>query len=87
MAGWNTYAQIQNTVNAIRYLPIVFEKVGEAFSGMMKGDGKSKLGVLALVVALVALAAGFLIAYSLIRHWAGMAESYVTPAAAEEVAR
>lgn len=77
-AGWNSFAQIQNTVSAVNNLGDAIGNVGEFFSGVTssKGsDSKGKAGLLLILIVIVALAAGFMIAFGLIRYFASTSES------------
>jgi hypothetical protein len=79
VAGWNSYAQIHNTLSAINNLGGAFGNVGKLFSGALsgKGDGKGKLAILAILLVIVALVAGFMIAFSLVRYFANRAQSRI----------
>lgn len=55
-AGWNTYAQIRNVVNAYREVPNAFERIVDAFFG---GNGKKKKSdtmILLLVIFIIIIA-------------------------------
>lgn len=64
VAAWNTYAQIHNTVNAIRSVPPILEHLGELFGGGGKsssgGNGKGKAALLMVVLVILALIGGIL---------------------------
>lgn len=71
VAGWNSSAQIVNTLSAVHNVGFAWENVvelfGEALSG--KGDGKGKVAILVVLLVVVSLVAGFLIAFSLVRYF------------------
>jgi len=58
VAGWNTYAQVHNTYNAVTFLPDIFKDVLKASTSSEK-DSKSL--VAAIVLALGAVSLGVLI--------------------------
>lgn len=64
VAGWNTFAHVSNTVNAVRFLPKEFEKVTDLIGG------KKSNSVLALIVVVAALSLGFLTTSYIIRSTA-----------------
>jgi hypothetical protein len=68
VAGWNTFAQIHNTYEAVKTLPKVLSNLGELFSSGGGGD-KDKAKALMMVVALVvlALAGGILLTVYIVR--------------------
>lgn len=63
-AGWNTFAQVHNTVDAFRNVPEVSENVSDYFK-----DSDDLKGL--IVIALVALCflGGVMITYGLIQHY------------------
>lgn len=70
-AGWNTYAQIHNTVSAVNHLGGAMGDVGSLFKGANSDDdSKSKLALLAVVVVVFALLGGVMIAFGLVKHFA-----------------
>lgn len=79
IAGWNTYAQIHNTISAVNHLGGALGNVGELFGKTLKADvkGSGKLWLLALVIVAVSLIGGFMIAIGLVRHFARKAESRI----------
>ncbi len=78
-AGWNSYAQISNTLSAVNNLGGAMSNVGEFFGKAMsgKGDGKGKFAILVLLVVVIALIAGFMIAFGLVRYFANRADSRI----------
>jgi len=78
-AGWNSFAQIHNTVSAVRNLGGALGNVGELFkaAGSSKGDGKGKAAILAIILVIIALMSGFMIAFALIRHFASRSDSRI----------
>jgi hypothetical protein len=79
VAGWNSYAQIHNTLSAINNLGGAFGNVGEFFGKAMngKGDAKGKGAILVIMIVILSLVAGFMIAFALVRHFANKAESRI----------
>lgn len=77
VAGWNSFAQIHNTVSAINNLGGAFGNVGKLFSSALsgKGDAKGKLLIIAILLVLLSLVAGFMIAFTLVRYFANKAQS------------
>lgn len=76
-AGWNTYAQVSNTISAFDNVGGAFGNVSEFFGDVFSGDddAKSKLGIVALLIVAIALVGGFLIAFGLVRHFARTSQS------------
>jgi hypothetical protein len=76
-AGWNTFAQIHNTMGAIRNFGPALEMVGKAFGSALdsKGNSKDKGSVLALMlmilIVVVAISAGALLTATIINRYAG----------------
>jgi hypothetical protein len=79
VAGWNSYAQVHNTLSAMNNLGGAFGDVGKLFGSALggKGDGKGKLVALVIVLVIIALVAGFMIAFSLVRYFAGREQSRI----------
>lgn len=77
--GWNTYAQIHNTISAVNNLGGAFGNVGEFFGKALsgKGDGKGKLAILVILIVVISLVAGFMIAFGLVRYFANKANSRI----------
>ena len=65
LAGYNSFAQVYNTYNAVRGFGPAFGKVFEAFFG---GKGKKDGATLVLIMVAFALAAGVLITAAIIHH-------------------
>ena len=67
-AGWNTYAQIHNTVSAARNAPSALGRIAEAFFG---GKGKKKgntiILLLAIFVVIVAIFGGYFTASAIMK--------------------
>lgn len=76
-AGWNTFAQIHNTVSAVNNLGGALKNVGELFSKALggKGDAKGKVAILAILLVIISLVAGFMIAFGLVRYFANKTQS------------
>lgn len=70
VAGWNTFAQISNTVSAANNIGFALEDVGKLFKGAGdSGDSKGKLGAIVLLLVALSLAGGFLVAFGLVRKF------------------
>lgn len=72
IAGWNTFAQVQNTYSAVRLIPGVLDNLEGFFSASSKGSSKSKKGSEIVMIAVlagvvVAVIGGVLITYSIIQ--------------------
>lgn len=74
-AGWNSFAQISNTVSAVSNLGGALGDVGEMFGALKGGDSKGKAAVLAIILVIIALVGGFMIAFALVRFFADRTES------------
>lgn len=76
-AGWNSFAQINNTVSAVQNLGGALGNVGELFRvlGKSKGDGKGQAAILVIILVIIALVGGFMIAFGLVRYFAKRTES------------
>lgn len=80
-AGWNTFAQIHNTIGAVRDLGGAWGNIGDFISkgldtgGDGKGSGKIKIVILLFVLVIVALMLGTMLAIGLVRYFAGRTES------------
>lgn len=61
VAGWNTYAQVSNTMSAIQHVPEVSSSLGDFF----KSDKDNK-GAVVIVLAAVALFGGILTTWGII---------------------
>lgn len=80
-AGWNSYAQISNTLNAYQHLGGAFNSVGKLFSGALsskdsgKDAAKAKLAILAIIIVVLAIAAGVIITFTLVRYYMRTSQS------------
>jgi hypothetical protein len=70
LAGYNSFAQVYNTYNAVRGMGPAFGKVFAAFFG---GKGKKDGTTLVIILVAFALGAGILITAAIIHHVAGNA--------------
>ncbi len=88
-AGWNSFAQIHNTVSAVNNIGGALGNVGELFGKALegKGDGKGKVAILVILLVVIAIVAGFMIAFGLVRYFANRAESRIEEFAASGMAR
>jgi hypothetical protein len=86
-AGWNSFAQVHNTISAVNNLGGAIGNVGEFFSGVTssKGDVKNKTRLLLMLIVLIALVAGFMIAFGLVRYFARTSESRLEQYAEQEL--
>lgn len=68
-AGWNSYAQIHNTVNAARYAPNAINRVADAlFGGKSKKKGNTIIVLLAIFVLIIAIFGGYFTASSIMKN-------------------
>lgn len=67
ITGWNTFAQVHNTYNAIRTVPGVLDRLGSFFKGGKDSDSKGKGGLVVIVLVIMAALAGCLTTYSIIQ--------------------
>ncbi len=88
-AGWNSFAQIHNTVSAVNNIGGALGNVGELFGKALsgKGDGKGKVAILVILLVVISIVAGFMIAFGLVRYFANRAESRIEEFAASGMAR
>jgi len=79
VAGWNTFAQVRNTLSAVDNLGGTMGSVGDLFKGALggKGDAKGKLAILAIMIVVISLVGGFMIAFGLVRYFARTADSRI----------
>jgi len=82
VAGYNTYANVHNTFNAIDNFPKAF---GSVFNTFSRGSGKSKANGLILFVVILCVLSGFIIA-ALIVHRVAASDTQV-PARANAAAQ
>lgn len=66
-SGWNTYAQIHNTISAMRNVPSAFGKVFEALFGGKKKKGQETLVLLAILLVVIALLSGYFTASAIMK--------------------
>ena len=67
-AGYNTFAQARNTINACRELPSAFSRVVSfLFDSDDDDDAKGKIIAIAIILILVALLAGYFTASSIMK--------------------
>ncbi len=72
VAGWNTFAQVHNTYQAVKAVPEILQHLGEVFKSKDGGKDAAKAKALVLVVILViiAICAGTLTTAMIIRSTA-----------------
>jgi len=66
-AGWNTYAQIRNTVNAARELPSAFGRVSKALFGGKKKKSETMIVMFAIFVVILAICGGYFTASAIMK--------------------
>ena len=69
VAAYNSFAQVHNTMGAVRGLGPALQSVGGLFTG--KGDARGKAIILVVVIVVFALTAGVVLTAVLIQHYAG----------------
>jgi hypothetical protein len=79
VAGWNTYAQIRNTVNAARQVPSAIIRIADAlFGGKGKKKGNEVVIFAAIFIVIIAVCGGWLTASAIMkkadREYDGFAE-------------
>lgn len=67
-AGWNSYAQIRNAVNAARHLPSAFGRITKAmFGGKGRRKGNAMLVLAVMFIVIMAVCGGWFTASALIK--------------------
>ena len=66
-AGWNTYAQVHNTVSACREMPSALKRISKALLGGKKKKGNQYLGAIAILVIIIALLGGYFTASAIMK--------------------
>lgn len=66
-AGWNTYAQIHNTVSACREMPSALRRIAKSLFGGKKKKGSEYIAALAILVVIVALLGGYFTASAIMK--------------------
>lgn len=66
-AGWNTYAQIHNTVSACREMPSALRRITKSLFGGKKKKGSEYIGALAILVIIIALLGGYFTASAIMK--------------------
>ncbi|MDR2716490.1 MAG: hypothetical protein LBB89_00285 [Treponema sp.] len=79
VAGWNTYAQIRNTVNAAKNMPSAIGRIAKAlFGGRGRKKGNAVIVLFAVFVLIIAVCGGWLTASAIMkkadREYDGLAE-------------
>ena len=87
-AGWNSYAQISNTLSALENIGGVLSNVGDMFSWLAdsKGDARRQLVLLVVLLVVISLVAGFMIAVALVKYFSSKSESRLEEYAKSEFA-
>lgn len=72
VAGWNTFAQVHNTVGMIQNFGPALDDVGDLFEALTSSDdAKAKLAGVAIFLVIAALAGGILLTMVLIKKYSG----------------
>lgn len=66
VAGWNTFAQVHNTMSAIRTMPAVVGRLGDFFGS----KGKKDKGLVVVAIVILALIGGYLTTMAIINSTA-----------------
>jgi len=72
-AGWNSFANIYNTISAFENVPIAFGDVGKMFEDI--DDPKAGLAIVGVLIALLAVLGGVVVAASIIKFYANREKS------------
>lgn len=68
VAGWNTYAQIRNTVNAARNMPGAFSRIFKSlFGGKGRKKGNAAIVLLAVMIIILAVCGGWMTASAIMK--------------------
>ncbi len=68
VTGWNTYAQIKNTVNAARNIPGALSRISKAlFGGKSKKKGNTVVVLLAVFIIIIVVCGGWLTASAIMK--------------------
>lgn len=70
IVGWNTFAQVENTISAMREVPGVLDRLWDFFPGSDGGSdsrGKGKVQLIVVVLVAMAICAGCLTTYSILQ--------------------
>jgi hypothetical protein len=68
-AAWNTFAELHNTYSAVSGIGGALKSVGSMFKGADSDDAKGAAVVAMVLIALVAVAAGFITTELIRRHY------------------
>jgi len=78
VAGWNTFASVYNTYNAVNTFGDALGKIFDELGKMSKNKDSAQL-VLVLIIFIFSVGLGTLITYWLINHYAARDEPMPTP--------
>lgn len=68
VAGWNTYAQIRNTINAARHMPSAIGRIAKVlFGGKGRKKGNAIIILFAVFVLIIAVCGGWLTASAIMK--------------------
>ncbi|MFV0485005.1 MAG: hypothetical protein ACK5MU_02120 [Candidatus Saccharimonadales bacterium] len=68
VAGWNTYANVRNVINASREMPSAIGRIGDAIFDSDDDDIKGKLVVVALIIVVLAALGGYFTASVIMKN-------------------
>lgn len=79
VAGWNSFAQISNTLSAINNIGGALSEVGSLYKSLLstKGDFKNKVAILAILIVITSIVLGFIIAFSLVKYFSNKSVSRI----------
>lgn len=66
-SGWNTYAQIHNTISYARNMPSALGRIAEALLGGKKKKGKEAMAGLAILLVIIAALSGYFTASAIMK--------------------
>ncbi len=79
VAGWNSYAQVKNVVNAAKHMPSALSRISKAlFGGKGKKKGNALVILFAIMILILVICGGWLTASAIMkkadREYDGLAE-------------
>jgi hypothetical protein len=67
VTGWNTFAQIHNTYNAVQAIPGVWARLGDFFGGKSSSSSSDGKGKIVVILVALAVLGGLLTTYGIIQ--------------------
>jgi hypothetical protein len=67
VTGWNTFAQIHNTYNAVQAIPGVWGRLGDFFGGKSSSSSSDGKGKIVIILVALAVLGGVLTTYGIIQ--------------------